>query len=33
MLLRFAWVAYLRQWHASVGDMGGVLAWVACYCE
>ena len=25
-----AWVACLRGWRASMGDVGGVLAWVAC---
>ena len=30
MLLVLAWVAYLRGWRASVGNMGGMLALVAC---
>ena len=30
MLAWVAWVACLRGWFASVGDMDGVLAWVAC---
>ena len=25
-----AWVVCLRGWSASVGDVGGVLTWVAC---
>ena len=25
-------MACLRGWRASVGDVGGVLAWVACLC-
>ena len=30
LLAWVAWVTCLRGWHASVGGMGGVLAWVAC---
>ena len=25
-----AWVACLCEWHASMGDVGDVLVWVAC---
>ena len=34
VLVWVTWVVYLDGWHglcASVGGMGGVLAWVACY--
>ena len=30
LLAWVAWVTCLRGWRASVGGMGGVLAWVAC---
>ena len=30
MLEWVAWVVCLSRWRASVGDVGGVLAWVVC---
>ena len=35
VLYVLAWVACLREWCASMGGMGGMLAWVmwvACLC-
>ena len=31
MLAWMAWVACLCGWRASVGSVGGVLAWVTCW--
>ena len=28
MLYVLAWVSCLREWYASMGGMGGLLAWV-----